>query len=88
VLWERFARLGANVDYYDPFFPVVRPTRHFRQFAGIRSRTWKEILNGHYDVAVIATAHDCVDHDALAQRADVVVDARGVCAATPNVVRA
>ncbi|OGV72759.1 MAG: UDP-N-acetyl-D-glucosamine dehydrogenase [Lentisphaerae bacterium RIFOXYB12_FULL_65_16] len=88
VLWERFARLGAKVDYYDPFFPTVRPTRHYRQFAGIRSRTWKEIQKGQYDVAVIATAHDCVDHDALARRADLVIDTRGACAPAPNVVKA
>jgi UDP-N-acetyl-D-glucosamine dehydrogenase len=87
-LWERFQELGATVDYYDPYCPEVQPTREHRQFAGIRSLQWTDIADQAYDVAVISTAHDCVDHDALAKQVALVVDTRGVCTAGDNVVRA
>ncbi len=87
-LWEEFLDLGAEVDYFDPYCPVVRPTREHPQFAGTVGKTWAEIADENYDVAVIATAHDNVDHDALAKAVNIVVDARGVCADADNVVRA
>jgi UDP-N-acetyl-D-glucosamine dehydrogenase len=88
VLWKEFERLGAKVSYYDPFCPVVRPTREHPEFAGIPSVSWETLVGGGFDVAVIATAHDVVDHAELVRRLPLVVDARGVCPAAPNVVRA
>ncbi len=88
VLWERFEKLGAAVDYYDPFCLQVPRTREHPQFAGIRSRTWEEAMTGHYDAAIIVTAHDGVDHAELAERLPLVVDTRGCLPAGGNVVRA
>ena len=88
VLWEKFSRRGVLVDYYDPYCTVVPPTRRHAHLAGVRSRTWEEVARSAYDVAVIATAHDNVDHDALCRLAELVVDTRGVCAAAANVVSA
>jgi len=87
-LWERFEKLGAVVDYYDPFCPVVPRTREHSRYAGIRSRTWEEALTGDYDLAVIVTAHDTVDHAELARRLPLVVDTRGCLPPGPNIVRA
>ena len=86
-LWEAYERLGAEVDYYDPCCPEVRPTREHSRLAGVRSRTWEEVAGGHYDVAVVATAHDVVDHDELARHVALVIDTRGACTPAPNVVR-
>jgi UDP-N-acetyl-D-glucosamine dehydrogenase len=88
VLWELFEKYGATVSYYDPFCPVVRPSREHSQFAGIQSVTWEQVLAGGFDVAVVSTAHDGVDHAALARAVPLVVDTRGACAPGANVVRA
>ncbi len=88
VLWEELLKHGAVVDYYDPFCPVVRPSREHGAFAGIASRTWEDVAANGYDVAIVSTAHDGVDHDALAAWAGTVVDTRGVCKPAPNLIKA
>ncbi|OVE75982.1 UDP-N-acetyl-D-glucosamine dehydrogenase [bacterium E08(2017)] len=87
-LWERLIVLGAEVDYYDPFCPVVQPTREHPQFAGIKSVSVDDIEKNNYDIAVISTAHDNVDHDELATKVQLVVDTRGICKPANNVVKA
>jgi UDP-N-acetyl-D-glucosamine dehydrogenase len=88
VLWEKLLEHGAEVAYYDPYCPVVRPTREHPQFAGIASVDWDDITAERFDLAVIATAHDCVDHTALADRLPLVIDTRGTCPPHPRVVKA
>lgn len=88
VLWEALLKLGAQVSYYDPYCPVVRPSREHSQFAGIKSETFDAISSDRFDVAIIATGHDCVDHDALAKRLPLVIDTRGVCKPADSVVKA
>jgi len=88
VLWEQLLKLGAEVAYYDPYCPVVRPSREHGQFAGIASVSLDEITSERFDAAIIATGHDHVDHDDLAARLPLVVDTRGVCTAARNVVKA
>ncbi len=87
ALWETLQHLGAEVAYYDPYCAEVRPTREHPQFAGTRSIE-ADAINHDFDAAIIATAHDCVDHDALAARLPLVVDTRGICAPALNVVKA
>jgi UDP-N-acetyl-D-glucosamine dehydrogenase len=85
TLWRELAAHGAAVDYYDPYCPEIRQTREHPQLAGIRSRTLAEVASGGYDVAVIATAHDGVDHDSLVAEVGVVVDTRNACQHAPTV---
>jgi len=87
-LWKILEKLGASVAYYDPLCPVVRPSREHGQFAGTHSRQWNDLASAGFEAAIIATAHDSVDHDALAAMVPLVVDTRGVCKPAPNVVRA
>jgi UDP-N-acetyl-D-glucosamine dehydrogenase len=88
TLWDELSKLGADVSYYDPFCPVVRPNREHSQYAGIKSKTLDDITADNFDVVVISTAHDCVDHDAIAEKVPIVVDTRGICRAADNVVKA
>lgn len=88
VLWKKLLKLGATVAYYDPFCPVVRPTREHPELEGKRSRTWEDIPGDKYDVAIVATAHDTVDHAKLAKIVPLVVDTRGALPAGANVVKA
>lgn len=87
-LWKILASYGASVDYFDPFIPVVLPSREHSDLAGIPSKTWSDISSPRYDVAIISTAHDNVDHDALTTMVDLVIDTRGVCKDAENLVRA
>ena len=88
TLWEKLLSLGAKIDYYDPFCPVVPQTREHPQLAGIKSRTWEEVEKTGYDAAVISTAHDAVDHDKFADVVKVVIDSRGACRPADNVFKA
>lgn len=88
VLWEKFQKHGANVSYYDPFCPIVRPSREHSHFAGIKSVDWKAIKSKKFDLAVIATAHDNVDHKTLSKWIPLIIDTRGVLNSSGKVAKA
>ena len=88
ALWDELERHGAEVSYFDPFCPEIRPSREHGHLAGIRGLRDADLASGGYDAAIIATAHDAVDHDVLAKHFPVVVDTRGVCQPARNVVTA
>lgn len=88
ALWKKLEACGAAVEYYDPFCPVIRPSRAYPDLAGIKSKTWREIENGSFDVAIISTAHDNVDHESLVKSVPLVVDTRGICQPAENVIKA
>ena len=88
ALWDELERHGAEVSYFDPFCPEIRPSREHGHLAGIRGLRDADLASGRYDAAIIATAHDAVDHDVLAKHFPVVVDTRGVCQPARNVVTA
>ncbi len=88
VLWEKLASKGADVSYYDPYCPVIRPSREHSDLAGIESKTWESLASEKYDVAIISTAHDNVDHNKLAEIISLIIDTRGICEAADNVVKA
>ena len=61
---------GAEVVYHDTFVP-----EHRRQ--GCAAWRWTRVSRAA-DLAVIVTAHPGVDHEAIARRAPLTVDLRGV----------
>ncbi len=85
AVWQTFVDHGAQVDYFDPYCDVVKPTREYSRFAGIRSQAFEDIAGNGYDAAIITTAHDNVDHDALAQQVPLVIDTRNACRKADNV---
>jgi UDP-N-acetyl-D-glucosamine dehydrogenase len=62
--------LGGDIVYHDPHVPEL--TEH-----GLRAAGFDEALDG-VDLALIVTAHPGVDHDAIVERAPLVLDLRGV----------
>jgi len=68
------------VSYYDPYVPVVRPTREHPHWAGTRSVAWERKVIASNDVALIATNHRVVDYCQLATWADCIVDTRNAMA--------
>jgi UDP-N-acetyl-D-glucosamine dehydrogenase len=79
-LLEKLAQRGAEVAYYDPHVPVIRPTREHPQWAGTdRSGTNKRSA---FDLVVIATAHASVNYHELGDWANCIVDTRNAMAAS------
>lgn len=87
VLMEKMMRLGASVSFYDPFIPVIRPSREHSHWSGIRSIEWtKEAVEG-FDVCLIATAHKQVNYWELGQWSKLVIDTRNAMKGIESVAR-
>lgn len=77
-LMDKFKDRGAEVAYFDPFVPEIRPSREFSHWSGLKSVDWKEDVIKDFDVVVISTAHENVDYEELGAWAQRIVDTRGV----------
>jgi UDP-N-acetyl-D-glucosamine dehydrogenase len=62
VLLDLLKKRGANVSYYDPFIPVIRPSREHGHWAGTRSVDWKREVVGKFDLVLISTNHEAVNY--------------------------
>jgi UDP-N-acetyl-D-glucosamine dehydrogenase len=80
VLLNLFHQRGAEVAYYDPYVPVIRPTREHPQWAGIKSVAWDKATLGSYDVVLIATKHASVNYRELGEWSRCIVDTRNAMA--------
>jgi UDP-N-acetyl-D-glucosamine dehydrogenase len=83
-IMETLKQRGADVAYYDPHVPVIRPTREHPQWAGTASVEWSREVIRAFDVVVIATAHAAVNYQELAAWAPLIVDARNAMAVVPT----
>ncbi|HVU18448.1 MAG TPA: nucleotide sugar dehydrogenase [Candidatus Didemnitutus sp.] len=81
VLMEMLKHRGALVSYYDPYVPVVRPTREHPQWAGTKSVAWNKETIGSFDAVLLATNHASVNYQELAQWAPCIIDSRNAMAA-------
>jgi len=84
TLMELLKARGAEVAYYDPFVPIIRPTREHAHWTGTKSVAWDAKTVGSYDVALIATAHDCVNYGELGAWSPCIVDTRNAMVAVKN----
>lgn len=80
VLMEKLKHLGAEVAYYDPYVPVIRPTREHPHWAGMQSVVWSREMIQTCDVVLIATNHASVNYQELADWGQCVVDTRNAMA--------
>jgi len=71
---------GAEVEYYDPYVPVIKPTREHSHLAGKESVQWNQSTIGSFDVVLIATNHSAVNYQELGQWARAIVDTRNAMA--------
>ncbi len=67
---------GAEVDYHDPFIPVIPVTREHPDRAGQNSIDWNEKMVAGYDAVIICTDHDDIDYEKLLNWQDCIVDTR------------
>jgi UDP-N-acetyl-D-glucosamine dehydrogenase len=76
TLMETLKSRGAEVAYYDPYVPVIRPTREHAHWAGVRSVTWDRKTVEGYDAVIIATNHQVINYQELADWSPCIVDTR------------
>jgi UDP-N-acetyl-D-glucosamine dehydrogenase len=69
---------GAKVSYFDPYVPVIRPSREHSHWAGTKSVKWNRKTISGFDAVLISTAHDGVNYQQLAEWAQLIVDTRNV----------
>ncbi|MBV9105041.1 MAG: nucleotide sugar dehydrogenase [Verrucomicrobia bacterium] len=72
---------GTAVAYYDPYVPVIRPTREHPHWAGTESVPWNRASIAGFDAVVILTAHSCVNYQEVADWAQCIVDTRNAMTA-------
>jgi len=80
VLMDMLKNRGAHVEYYDPYVPVIQPTREHPHWTGARSVTWDQKTSQSYDVVLVATKHSNVNYRELAEWSRCVVDTRNALA--------
>jgi UDP-N-acetyl-D-glucosamine dehydrogenase len=73
---EMLKQRGAHVSYYDPYVPVIKPTREHPQWAGTKSVSWEEKAVSSHDLVLIATNHASVNYGDLAKWSGCIVDTR------------
>ena len=83
VLLNLFQQRGAEVAYYDPYVPVIRPTREHPHWAGMKSVAWNKETLGGYDVVLIATKHASVNYRELGDWSRCIVDTRNAMSGIP-----
>jgi UDP-N-acetyl-D-glucosamine dehydrogenase len=81
VLMDLLNQRGADVEYHDPYVPVIKPTREHSHWAGKRSVDWNGSTISGFDLVLIATNHACVNYQELADWSRCIVDTRNAMAA-------
>jgi UDP-N-acetyl-D-glucosamine dehydrogenase len=71
---------GACVSYHDPYAPVCNNHRHYPDL-NLTSITLTADNLKSFDAVVIATDHDNVDYQLVAESASLIIDTRNVLAA-------
>jgi UDP-N-acetyl-D-glucosamine dehydrogenase len=91
VLLDLLTEAGAEVDYYDPYVPVIRPSREHSHWAGKKSVQWEKQTVNQYDATLISTAHANVDYQQLVDWSQLIIDTRNATRPqqpNPKIVRA
>jgi UDP-N-acetyl-D-glucosamine dehydrogenase len=76
VLMDLLAERGADVSYYDPHVAVIPRTREHPHWAGTRSVAWNKETITSFDAVIIATHHQAINYQELAEWSQCVVDTR------------
>ena len=74
VLMDLLQDRSAEVAYYAPYVPLIKPTREHPRSAGTQSVHWNRATIENFDVVLIATNHSSVNYRDLADWAQCIVD--------------
>src|SRR5438132_5298675 len=80
LLMSLLSERGAEVEYHDPYVPVIKPTREHSQFVGRKSVAWDQTTIQNFDLVLIATNHSCVNYQELGDWAQCIIDTRNAMA--------
>lgn len=78
---EELEGLGAEVEFYDPYIPIIPPTREHTALIGRTSIAWEPAILETFDAALICTDHSSVDYQQLVDHVALVVDSRNATSA-------
>ncbi len=67
---------GANVDYNDPYIPILPKGRRYKFDKKSVELTEKNLKS--YDICIIVTNHSCYDYKSILDNSNLIVDTRGV----------
>lgn len=76
ALLDLLKERGGEMSYYDPHVPEIRPSREHGHWAGTKCVEWNEATVAGFDAVVIATDHQRVNYEELAQWAPLIIDTR------------
>ena len=76
ILLDLLKQRGAEVAYYDPHIPEIKPTREHAHWTGTKSVQWNAETVSAFDAVVIATAHKAVNYVSSPEWANCIVDTR------------
>ena len=79
-LIELLEARGAEVSFHDPYVAAIPETREHPRLAGRRRAALDADTLAGADAVLIATDHDAVDYELVAEHAALVVDTRNVMA--------
>jgi UDP-N-acetyl-D-glucosamine dehydrogenase len=82
ILMDLLSDRGAQLEYYDPYVPVIKPTREHSHWAGKKSVEWDRASIEYFDLVLVATNHSCVNYQELADWAQCIVDSRNAMSGT------
>jgi UDP-N-acetyl-D-glucosamine dehydrogenase len=78
VIMDRLVQLGADIEFYDPWIPVIPSSREHMNWKGEKSIDWEESIISKFDAAIIITDHKNVDYAELKEWSDCIIDSRNV----------
>jgi UDP-N-acetyl-D-glucosamine dehydrogenase len=82
ILMDLLSQRGAELEYYDPYVPMIKATREHSHWAGKQSIEWDQATIESFDLVLIATNHACVNYQQLADWAHCIVDTRNAMSGT------
>jgi len=77
-IMDLLVKSEAEVDYNDPFIPVVKSKREYPQYRDKMSVSLENLEQ--YDLTVILTDHSVYDYEEIVKKSNLVVDTRNACA--------
>lgn len=77
-LIELIEEWGGKAEFHDPHVPEIPTTREHMAIRGRRSVELTEAAVKDFDAVVVATDHDAIDYQAIADHALLIVDTRNV----------
>ena len=76
-IMEMLEKQGAKTDYNDPYIPIIKPRREYKQFIGKKSIALEQL--SFYDLTIILTDHSTYDYGYIVKNSKLVVDTRNAC---------